>query len=163
MANEVTGKIAEAGRGQIPESFAALMAHSSFGPEEIVRRVNSIKMSLFGEVINTNVEDALDVRVIEYAGKLLALSLITPAVDYWSKQAQQIGARGQNENKGYGDRSARLLDIRALLLEETRLLLPEIQTLLPRRSGPKAGIARVQAGVGLTPDPMSIEPPFGTR
>lgn len=161
----VEGKIAASAQGEMPLTWKALAkAESGYGEGFITTRVELIKTRLFGQVIVSAVEDALDRRVIDYAGKLVALELINAGVDYWGKQPLTIGATGRNENKGYKDRSADLLRLRENLLMQTRLLFPDIAVLLPGRqvntvaSHPR--VRDIAAAKAHTPNPYDFEPPF---
>lgn len=161
----VAGKIAASAQGELPLTWKALAnADSGYGEPFLINKVELIKTRLFGQIIATAVEDALDRRVIDYAGKLVALELINPGIDYWSKQPLSIGATGRNENKGYKDRSQDLRELGANLLEQTRLVFPDIEALLPGRLfDTVAAYPRVRdIEVAHTPNPYDFEPPFET-
>src|SRR4051794_13917822 len=129
----VEGRIAAAAQGELPESWRALVGATGYGESFITEKLNAVMTKLFGTVLDVATQDALDNLVVDYAGKGLALELINPAIDYWSKQPVSIGATGRNEQKGYLDRSAALLRLRAFLVDQVRLMWPEVQELLPAR------------------------------
>lgn len=160
----VTGKIADAAHGELPSTWKALAESPDYGDSFLQRKIDSIVVKLFGQPIDNTVQDALDVRVIDYAGKCVALELINPGIDYWSKQPLSIGATGRNENKSYNDRSMALRQLRTYLIEQTRLLWPEVESLLTAsRDHRVASVPRVRdIATAHTSDPYDFEPAFGT-
>lgn len=161
----IEGKIAEYAKGELPQTWSALAGTPTFGEPSIELKILSVCTKLFGEPVSVAVQDALDQRVLDYAGKLVALELITPGIDYWSKQPLSIGATGRNENKGYLDRARDLRELRAYLLEQTRIMWPEVEALLPRRRVNRvANVPRVRdVAVAHTPNPYDFDKPFAPK
>jgi len=159
----VTGKIAEAAHGELPLTWKALAESPDYGDSFLQRRIDSIILKLFNAPLPDGVEDALDGRVIDYAGKCVALELINPGIDYWSKQPLSLGATGRNENKTYADRSASLRELRTYLIEQTRLLWPEVESLLTNsRDHRVSNVPRVRDIENAhTANPYDFEPAFG--
>jgi hypothetical protein len=158
----VDGRIAAAAQGEIPETWRALAGSPSYGDSFLIEKLNAVMTKLFGDVQDVATQDALDNLVVDYAGKCLALELINPAIDYWSKQPVSIGATGRNETKAYVDRSAALLRLRAFLVDQLRLMWPEVQELLPgRRVRRISNVPRVrELTLAHTPNPFEFEQPF---
>lgn len=158
----VEGKIASAALGELPLTWKALAGSPDYGDPFLKSKIELVKLRLFGEVISVDAENALDIRVIDYAGKLVALQIINPGIDYWGKQPLSIGATGRNENKAYTDRARDLRDLRVLLLEQTRLLFREVEALLPgRQFNTVSNVPRVQDIENAhTPSPYDFEPAF---
>jgi hypothetical protein len=156
------GRIAKAAQGEMPLTWKALREDPSFGADALSAKVRSISTSLFGEDISEPVETALDQRVIDYAGKLLALELVNPGIDFWGKQSLTHGSRGVNETKAYKDRTQDLRVLAERLLAQTRTMWSEVEVLLPgRRFNTVPNIARVrEVAIAVTPDPHIFEPPF---
>lgn len=159
----VDGKIAAAAQGELPETWRALQTSPYYGDSFLLRKVESVITKLFGQPIDSTVQEALDDRVADYAGKCVALDLINPGIDYWSKQPLSIGATGRNENKSYADRGAALRELRVYLLEETRHMWAEVESMLPSsRTNRVTNVPRVRdIAVAHTPNPYDFEPPFG--
>jgi hypothetical protein len=159
---DINGNIGANARGEFPTTFKVLADDAVLGADQIIRVIQRVESRLFGRVLTDSEETALDPVVADYAGKLVVLQLINPAIDYWSKQPLSLGATGRNENKSYDNRARDLLALRTQLLEATRLMWPEVQALLPERRFDRVNNApRVQQGSGvLTPDPFGIERPF---
>lgn len=154
------GRIADWAKGEMPTEWDALQRE--YGDDLFIRKLNSVMAQLFGDALNTDDQELLDVRVVDYAGKLVALELINPAISYWSKQAVTIGARGQNETKSYKDRAEDLILLRKWLIEQTRMMQAEVWPLLPLRRvhrNPMGPVVRQAIGA-VTPDPDDFERPF---
>jgi hypothetical protein len=159
---EGMGPITDAAQGELPETWRALKESPHYGDSFLINKLNAVMMRLFGEVLSENDQNELDDLVIDYAGKTLALELINPGIDYWSKQPVAIGATGRNETKSYVDRSAALLRLRAYLMEQLRLLFPDVEDLLPgRRTLRVSNVPRVrEISLAHTPNPYEFEQPF---
>lgn len=170
---ELTGPIAEQAWSEMPESYEALRSHSKrdgqvAGDVLLERRLLETHIEIFGVDLTAADEDALDDMVVIYAGKMFALKLIGPAIDYWAKQITQQTATGRNESRAYKDRAADLKELASRLTVETTRLWPDVVDLLPsRRVRTTANVPTVaDVGSGIvttptTPDPNSLEPPFG--
>lgn len=122
-------------------------------------------VSLFGTELNEAEQDALDNMVVDYAGKLVALKIVGPGIDYWGKQPTQVSATGRNENKTWASRAADLKDLRKQLLEDTRGMWPDVEPLLPSRRntiGTPIPTTRNLSQAGhVTPNPDDFESPYG--
>ena len=156
----VTGGIADWAKGELPAEWDALC--TTYGDPFLQRKINSVMMQIFANILDTDEQEDLDVRVLDYAGKLVALELINPGISYWSKQAISVGARGQNETKAYKDRAEDLRELRKELIAATRAMMPEVTVLLPNRRISRIPVGpRVRQVLGaITPDPDSFERPF---
>ena len=53
--------------------------------------------------------------MISYLGKRLAIDIIIPGIDFWSKQALSLSA-GERESKAYKDRAEDLKELRKQLV-----------------------------------------------
>ena len=102
--------------------------------------------------------------LISYMGKRLALDIINPGIDYWSKQALSHSA-GERESKGYKDRAEDLKDLRKQILADTAAMLPEVEAslpLVPRRLTDTVQV--LPAGFSelhVTSDPFGYPPMYG--
>lgn len=161
--------IAQEARDLLPETWNALYEEGdNFGPAALQRRHNRVLRRIFNNEVPSAVEqeayEAVDSRIIEYAGLKLAIALADPAIEYWSRQALSHTA-GERESEAFKDRAE---DLRRLKIEWTKAaaeLEVEIGPLLPLRPGPAKASPQVrQAGetfAHLTPDPFSIPPAYG--
>ena len=156
--------IALAARDELPETWSALLESPTFGDEAFERRLNTLMYRAFGIALTPEEQGLLDPILVSYLGKRMALDLIVPGIDYWSKQALSLSA-GERESKAYKDRAEDLKVLRKLLLEETSELLPEVEGLLPlipRRASDRARVQ--QAGLlveHVTSDPFLFPPLYG--
>lgn len=161
----ITGPIADKAAGELPEewrTFSSPQAPAPYGESFLERKVTSVMVKLFGHALTEEEQDALSEAVTDYAGKIVALSLINPAIDYWSKQSVSVGASGRNETKAWAsDRVTILKDLRSYLIEETRSMWIDIEPLLPviTRSQPSVPTV-IEPTTAFTPDPNSMEPVF---
>lgn len=156
----VSGEIAASAHGELPETWRALESDPNYGDDFLERKINSQMASVFGIPLSEEEQDGLDVRVVDYVGKLVALQLINPGIDYWSKQ-KTLQSAGERENSGWADRSQALKDLRKYLLEETRTMYPEISDLIPDRRRTRTAVPVVtDIEVAHTPSPFDFEPAF---
>lgn len=156
----LSGGFADWARGELPQEWDAL--NREYGDSFMQRKIDSVSMMLFNEILDTDTQEALDPRVQDYVGKLVALELINPAISYWSKQAISVGARGQNEIKSYKDRAEDLQELRKQLLVATRGMQTEVWSLVPLRRVQRTPIGpRVRQALGaVTSDPDDVERTF---
>lgn len=161
----VAGEIAAAAREQLPVTWDALLADPRYGEPAIQRRVDLVKHRLFGSVVDPDVESVTyDPFVVEYAGKLVALSVVPAGADYWAVQKIQDAA-GERQQAMWVDRVDKLWMLYRNLLAETRSMLPDVQailgvTLVAKRSRPKMGVRDGGGSNFLTQNPF-VEPGFG--
>jgi hypothetical protein len=153
--------IALAAKDELPETWDKLLESLNFGEPALQRRLNTLMYRAFGTVLSDADQALLDPILVSYLGKRLALELIIPGIDYWSKQVLSLSA-GERESKAYKDRAEDLKELRKLLLDETSKMLPEIEGLLPQIPRRATDRARVQqAGLlveHVTSDPMDFPP-----
>lgn len=163
MADITTSPIALAAQDELPETWVALRDAQSFGPAALERRLVLVQSKLFGAELTQAEEDELSPVTATYAGILLALDLIIPGIDYWSKQALSHSA-GDRESKAYKDRAEDLKGLRDLLFTRAAELRPDVEADLPapKRAG---DMMRVQeAGLTtlhVTPDPLGFPSIYG--
>lgn len=156
-----TSSIVMAARDELPETYDKLVETPTFGEGAVERRLATLVYRVFG----TDVEPLdMDPLLVSYLGKRLALDLIVPGIDYWSKQVLSLSA-GERETKAFKDRAEDLKELRKLLLEDTSKLLPEVQDLFPQIPRRAADTARViESGfstIHVTPNPSAFPPLYG--
>lgn len=154
-----TGKIADYARDELPETWKAIIEKVADGEAMLNRRLKSTLLLLFNAEIDADEQDALPELVALYAGKKLALSLITPGIDYWSKQKLSLGAR--SETGAYKDRAEDLRQLRKDLLADMSSLWPDVSPLIPDVVTGRGNIdaPRVtEVAVAHTSNPYDFEP-----
>lgn len=120
-----TGPIAWRARSEIPATWDALAQASTFGDLSLQIKLDYIKYSLFGTVVDQATEIAMyNPITLAYAGKMLALQVIPGGMDYWTDQSITFtgAARQSSESVGYPDRVKNLQVVYARLVEETEKL-----------------------------------------
>jgi hypothetical protein len=156
--------IALAARDELPETWDKLLEASTFGEAALERRLNVLLYRAFGTPLDEDEQEALDPVLVSYLGKRLALDLIIPGIDYWSKQVLSLSA-GERETKAYKDRAEDLKELRKLLIDDTTRMLPEVQAALPLIPRPASDTIKVlEAGfstVHVTADPFGFPPQYG--
>jgi len=159
--------IALAARDQLPETWDALLEANTFGEAALERRLAVVQYRLFGAVLTPEEEAAMSPLLVEYCGVLLALELIVPGLDFWSKQAISHSA-GERESKAYKDRAEDLKELRDLLFKKAADLLDEVEDelpLLPKRVGDTARVTDSGNVIGqdllVTTDPTIFQPMYG--
>lgn len=157
--------IATRAKTELPETWAKLANAESFGTDGLIVHAETVHKFLFGAVLSGAEQDALDVLVLDYAGKSLALRIIRPGIDYWSKQAIQQTATGREELKAWDNRANELKELQKSLLQELRSIWPDVEILLPARRVVRTqsvpAVEDLPLEVAHTPDPLDFEPPYG--
>lgn len=105
------GAIYRAARSIIPITWDALESSDKYGDSLLQERIEAVKLNLFASPVAVEDEIDYDVRVIEFAAKLVAIQVIPAGVDYWGAQFQSVVAQGTQESVSYPDRIAALWKI----------------------------------------------------
>jgi hypothetical protein len=100
-----TGAIWRAARGEGAIAWDALRKLADYGDPELQRKIDVVKLRVLGAALPVESEAALDVRVADYIGKLVAIEVIPAAIDFWMDQVQSttIG-RGAEEIQTFPNR-----------------------------------------------------------
>jgi hypothetical protein len=156
--------IALAARDELPETWNALLEAPTFGEPALERRLNTLMYRVFGAVLDEDEQETLSPVFVSYLGKRLALDIITPGIDFWSKQALSHSA-GERESKAYKDRAEDLKELRKQLLADSTELLGEVEAelpLVPRRATDTAKVIEAgQLTAHVTSDPFGFPPLYG--
>jgi hypothetical protein len=111
-----TGAFYEFAKSYLPVTWRHLEQEQ--GDDTLQNRVEIIKLKVFNQEIAVEDEADYDIRVQDYIGKLVAISVIPSAIDYWMNQHQTLSATGTNENVSYPDRIEALEKLREKLIAE---------------------------------------------
>jgi hypothetical protein len=140
------------------------MEANTFGEPALERRLDIVMYRVFGAVLDQDEQEALNPLLAAYVGKLFALDLIIPGIDFWSKQAISHSA-GERESKTYKDRAEDLKELRKLIFADAVAMLPDVEAELPQIPRRLGNYSRVQeAGLltaHVTSDPLSFPPLYG--
>jgi hypothetical protein len=155
---------AQQARTELPKTWDELANDRILGVEGMEKRVRSVMFQLFGRVLTADEQDQVDNLVAEYAGKKIALKLVGPGLDFWSKQPTQITATGRTEMKSYSNRAEELRKWREIAVVELKEMWLDVEPLLPGFRVPVGSPSPVVELLGsdghVTPDPDEFEPPF---
>lgn len=162
MPTAITDPVVVAAQAEMPEDFVALRDAPSFGGSLLTMKADLVLTRLIGVVPTADEQSDMDVRVIDYIGKMIALELINPAISYWNQAAVQITASGRAETKTFTNRVEVLKELRSYLLAQTREILADISPLLPSRQTQRFSSAPAIKNVttGVTPNPDDFESPY---
>ena len=158
----VEGAIAERARAELPVAWDALSLAPQFGDALLQAKIDAVKEAVFGVVVTPGAEDAYPLMVLNYVGKLVALELITPGIDYWMSEPITVSATGTQETTAYTDRAAMLIRLREDLLKQTRLLWPDVSALVgfTRVSNAAIPLLSTMDEPFITPSPLEFPRPY---
>jgi len=163
----IADSIALNARDELPETWDALLEATTFGTAALERRLTLVMYKVFGRELDDAEQAALSPLVAAYVGKLFALDLIIPGIDFWSKQAVSHSA-GERESKAYKDRAEDLAKLRDLIFKDAVGMLPSVEAELPqvpRRVSDTARVLNSGEVVGqdtyVSADPTIFEPMYG--
>lgn len=157
----IEGFIADRLQGTLPITWDALLNDPRFGEEFLQNVINLAKENVFGEVITAEEEEQHPLMVLDFAAKIAAIELITPAIDFWMNQPISESATGVNENHTFIDRARTLEDLRRQLIADTRRLASEIAVLVGfRRFSPRRALINTLDDEFLTPSPQEFPRPY---
>lgn len=157
----VSGAIADRARAILPVTWDALSGDPRYGDGSLQTSIDTVKDSVFGEVVAPTAEAAYPLMAIDYAAKLVALELIPAGIDFWMNEPTSESATGTNENHTFDLRAARLAELRNILLQQTRGMAMDVANLIgygrtttnyPRNSA--------QNDEFLTPSPQEFPRPY---
>jgi hypothetical protein len=168
------GDIQAYARDELPATFDALSAAGPYalrgavaplGEDGIMRRVRLVCTRVFGRVLTVDEQEALDERVKDLLGKLVALELIPAGRDFWSKQSLSMAASGRNENVTFTERARELVDLQADLTARIARLWTEVADLVPvvdldQNARSSAPVVRASDG-WMTIDPSLMGAAYG--
>jgi len=158
----VTGAIAERVRGILPVSYDMLINSPKFGEAPMQSVINTIKLKTMGSILPSGAEGTYSLVVIDYLAKLIALELITPAIDAWRSEPYVVATTGTNEQLTYSEATEALEQLREDLLKQTRLDWPLVAPLIPFKpiiSGPRPALNTINDEF-LTPSPQEFPRPY---
>lgn len=151
-------------QGELPVTWDALSRDARFGEDRLLAKVSLVKEDLFGE--DLPVDDELirySRRVRAYAGKLVAIEVITAAIDFWMDMGIQVTVDSPRETKQYESRIRTLQQQKKDLIAETRRVGPLIAediTYVRATTIGVPGLSTIDDDL-LTPSPQNFPTIFG--
>lgn len=126
-----TGAIVDGARMYMPVTFSALQRDVRFGDSSLQRQAELIKRRVLGYTILADQEENLDIVLLDFLSKRLALELINPGIDFWSRQMRTATSSATSEITAYPDMIASLKLLRENLCAQLTDDWSEIQLLVP--------------------------------
>lgn len=156
-----TGAIYRTASSFLPSTWTALENSPTYGDALLQEKVEYVKMHILSSAIPVENEADLDIRVLEFLAKNVALKVIPAGIDYWLDQKVSVrietAAAGQ-EIYDYEDRAKSLMDLYDKLLEEISLEEKDVLDLLDivhtRKETSTPKFAEGQDSGFVTPSPV---------
>ena len=127
-----TGPIVDGISVVMPITFNALRNDVRFGDRWLQQAANMAQWRIFGSVSPPDIEaDTYHPLVLDYLSKRVALALIKPGVDYWSRQQKTVTTTQTSEVASYPDMIASLRELGRGLRHELTQEWRDIQALVP--------------------------------
>lgn len=165
------GAVLDIVRRYIPASYDAMLRATAFGPVDgFQAHADYVKFRLFATAPAASLEaTSYDPMLLEFLGKLTAMRLIPPAIDFWGNQriSVDIETGTRNERVMFPERRAQLWELYKRLAEETKADFIELRGLYDfvMRGGLTGITPAVGFGSGdkITPDPRDFGGPFDDK
>jgi hypothetical protein len=164
-----TGAIVDGAARFLPVTFDYLQRDTRFGDRMLQRTSSLVQQKVLGYVTPVDQEDQIPDVLLDWLSKRVAIDLITPGIDYWSRQlrtATSSGAGG-NEVSAFPDMIRSLQDLRVTLAGELAEDWRQVQLLVP--GTPNRKVVPMPASTYLDPlrpwltprvtkDPQVVQP-----
>lgn len=126
-----TGAIVDGAAMYMPVTFDYLQKDSRFGDRRMQRLAELVKMKVLGYTMQPDQEELLPIVLLDFLSKRVALDLITPGVDFWSRQLRVATSSQTQETSSFPDMIASLKLLRASLARELVYDWRQVQLLIP--------------------------------
>jgi len=126
-----TGAIVDGASMFMPITFAALQKDARYGDRALQRRAELVKMKVLGYTVPADQEEQFDLVLLDFLSKRVALELITPGIDFWSRQLRTATATQTAEVSSFPDMIASLKELRIRLADELTQDWREVQLMVP--------------------------------
>lgn len=147
-----TGAIVDGVRMYLPITFDYLQRDKRFGDRALQQNAELIKAKVLGYTVTPDQEQGLELVLLDFLSKRVALELITPGIDFWSRQMKTATSTNTQEVSSYPDMIASLKDQRLHLAHEltndwrdVKLLVPDVpqRKVVPMPVSSLAGLPHV--------------------
>jgi hypothetical protein len=126
-----TGAIVDGASRHLPVTFNALRNDARFGDRRMQELSNLIQLKVLGAAVTPDGEAQYPELLIDYLSKRLALDLITPGIDFWSRQIRTSSSTQVAEMTSYPDMIAGLKELKASLARQLCHDWETVQLFLP--------------------------------
>ena len=126
-----TGAIADGALSYMPVTYTALQRDSRFGDRRIQNYANIVQTKVLGSTVSPDDEVNYELLLLDYLSKRLALELINPGIDFWSRQLKTSTSSQTSEVSSFPDMIASLKELRTNLIAQLASDWREVQLLVP--------------------------------
>lgn len=126
-----TGAIVDGVQAEMPITFEALRNDVVFGDRLVQRKAELIKFRVLGSTVPVDQEINYHPLLLDYFSKRVALELIKPGIDYWSRQHKTVTTTATSEIASYPDMIASLKALEERLRCACEDEWQEVQFLVP--------------------------------
>lgn len=126
-----TGIIVAGIAAEMPTTFGALKDDVRFGDRFMQAKAELIKYKVLGKTMPADQEINLHPMLLSYFSKRVALELIKPGIDFWSRQYKTITTTQTSEISSYPEIVKSLEKLDEMLRCDCEELWQEIQFLIP--------------------------------
>lgn len=126
-----TGVVVDGISEWMPTTVRALREDPDFGDRFLQKHADYVKRVVMGQVVSPDQEISYDPALVEYLSKRTAVRVITPAIDYWSRQYRSVQSQGPSEVGTYPDMIQSLNELHARLCHELPGDWRQLQMLVP--------------------------------
>jgi hypothetical protein len=126
-----TGAIVDGVAAEMPTTFDALKFDERFGDRFMQAKAELIKYKVMNSSVAPDDEINYHPVLITYFSKRVALELIPPGIDYWSRQHKTVTTTGTSEVASYPDMIKSLEKLKVTLHQDCTELWKELQFIVP--------------------------------
>lgn len=160
-----TGIIVAGVAAEMPTTFDALKDDVLFGDRFLQAKAELIKYKVLGVTTPPDQEVNLHPMLLAYFSKRLALELIKPGIDYWSRQHKTITSTQTSEVASYPEMIKSLEKLDTMLRLDCKELWDEVQFLVPGL--PQRGVMQLPtsdlAGIPAIVEPVTVRADWTSR
>jgi hypothetical protein len=160
-----TGAIVDGAQMYLPVTFQYLQKDSRFGDRAMQQNAELIKLKVLGYTMPPDQEAQIELVLLDFLSKRVALELITPGIDFWSRQLRTSTSTQTSEVSSFPDMIASLKDLRVSLANQladdwryVQLLDPSVpnRRVVPMPQSSLGGPDDPWSGRHVTRDPQSM-------
>jgi hypothetical protein len=115
----------------MPVTLSALQNDERYGDRWLQQQAEVIKLRTLGTTVSPDSEEGLGVVFVDYLSKRLALQLVNPGIEYWSRQWRTATSTQTSEVSSYPDMIASLKELGRRLVRELAQEWRDLMVLQP--------------------------------
>jgi hypothetical protein len=127
-----TGAIVDGAARFMPVTFTALQKDVRFGDRRLQHLANIVQVKVLGSSVSPDQEEAAyELELLEFLSKRVALDLITPGIDFWSRQLQTATSSQTSETTSFPNMITSLTNLRGEIARGLAADWRSVQLLVP--------------------------------